>query len=253
MWNLNISGLLVGATVVVIDGDPAYPDVGALWRLAEDHGVTTFGASAGYLLSLLKAGYRPRDHFDLSRFESIGSTGSPLPPEGFRWMSDAVGEKVKVVSTSGGTDVCTAFVGGSPLVPVWEGEISCRYLGMAVEAFDPDGARWWGRPVNSSLLNRCPRCRSPFGTTTMAPPTGLLTSNTSRVSGATETGSRSPSGGVASSPAAPTPPSTGVECGWAPPSSIQWSKRSEGWPTASSSTSTTALAARAPGRAPRLD
>ena len=139
MWNLNISGLLVGATVVVMDGDPTYPDLGAMWRLVEEQAVTTFGASAGYILSLLKAGYRPGDHFDLSRLESIGSTGSPLPPEGFRWVGEAVGEQVKVVSTSGGTDVCTAFVGGSALVPVWEGEISCRYLGMAVESFDEEG------------------------------------------------------------------------------------------------------------------
>jgi acetoacetyl-CoA synthetase len=74
--------------------------------------------------------------------QCFGSTGSPLPPEGFRWLRDEVGPEVKVVSTSGGTDVCTAFVGGSALVPVWEGEISCRYLGMAVEAFDDEG-----RPV----------------------------------------------------------------------------------------------------------
>ncbi|CAN5319434.1 acetoacetate--CoA ligase [soil metagenome] len=139
MWNLNISGLLVGATVVVLDGDPAYPNYGELWRLAQDYRVTTLGASAGFVLACMKDGIVPRDLFDLSALDTFGSTGSPLPPEGFRWINDNVGEKVKVVSTSGGTDVCTAFVGGSPLVPVWEGEISCRYLGMAVEAFDPDG------------------------------------------------------------------------------------------------------------------
>ena len=139
MWNLNISGLLVGATVVVFDGDPSYPDFGELWRFAQDHGVTTLGASAGFVLACMKDGLVPKQDFDLRALDSFGSTGSPLPPEGFRWINDAVGEKVKVVSTSGGTDVCTAFVGGSPLVPVWEGEISCRYLGMAVEAFDSDG------------------------------------------------------------------------------------------------------------------
>ncbi|MGH8958222.1 MAG: acetoacetate--CoA ligase [Acidimicrobiia bacterium] len=139
MWNLNISGLLVGATVVVLDGDPAYPDLGTLWKMVEDFGITTLGASAGYVLSCLRAGYEPRVRHDLSSLQCFGSTGSPLPPEGFRWIRDEVGPAVKVVSTSGGTDVCTAFVGGSALVPVWEGEISCRYLGMAVEAFDEEG------------------------------------------------------------------------------------------------------------------
>jgi acetoacetyl-CoA synthetase len=139
MWNLNISGLLVGSTVVVFDGDPSYPDMGMLWKMTDDFGITTLGASAGYVLSCLRAGYRPRQLHDLSSLQCFGSTGSPLPAEGFRWLRDEVGPEVKVVSTSGGTDVCTAFVGGSALVPVWEGEISCRYLGMAVEAFDEGG------------------------------------------------------------------------------------------------------------------
>ncbi len=139
MWNLNISGLLVGATVAVFDGDPAYPDLGELWRFAQDHRITALGASAGFVLACMKAGIVPKEEFDLGALNSFGSTGSPLPPEGFRWLSEAVGEDVKIMSTSGGTDVCTAFVGGSPLVPVWEGEISCRYLGMAVESFDPEG------------------------------------------------------------------------------------------------------------------
>ncbi|HEX2421352.1 MAG TPA: acetoacetate--CoA ligase [Acidimicrobiia bacterium] len=139
MWNLNISGLLVGSTVVVFDGDPSYPDMGTLWKMTEDFGITTLGASAGYVLSCLRADYRPRQSHDLSSLQCFGSTGSPLPAEGFRWLRDEVGPEVKVVSTSGGTDVCTAFVGGSALVPVWEGEISCRYLGMAVEAFDEEG------------------------------------------------------------------------------------------------------------------
>ncbi|HJU51082.1 MAG TPA: acetoacetate--CoA ligase [Acidimicrobiia bacterium] len=139
MWNLNISGLLVGATVVVLDGDPSHPDFGTLWNMVDDFGITTLGASAGYVLSCLKAGYSPRQHHDLGTLQCFGSTGSPLPPEGFRWIRDEVDPRVKVVSTSGGTDVCTAFVGGSALVPVWEGEISCRYLGMAVEAFDEEG------------------------------------------------------------------------------------------------------------------
>jgi acetoacetyl-CoA synthetase len=139
MWNLNISGLLVGSTVVVLDGDPSYPDYGTLWQLVDDYEITTLGASAGYVLSCMKAGYRPAQSHHLDSLVCFGSTGSPLPPEGFRWVAQEVGSNVKVVSTSGGTDVCTAFVGGSALVPVWEGEISCRYLGMAVEAFDEEG------------------------------------------------------------------------------------------------------------------
>ena len=142
MWNLLISGLLVGATVVAFDGSPGHPDLDVLWRMAADEGVTVFGTSASFVQSCLKAGLRPRDAFDLSAIRSVGSTGSPLSPEGFDWLQDAVGEKLQIASVSGGTDVCAAFVGVAPTVPVWRGEISCRALGASVEAFDPTG-----RPV----------------------------------------------------------------------------------------------------------
>lgn len=142
MWNLLISGLLVGATVVAFDGSPGHPDLDVLWRMAADEGVTLFGTSASFVQSCLKAGLRPRDAFDLSAIRSVGSTGSPLSPEGFDWLRDAVGEELQIASVSGGTDVCAAFVGVAPTVPVWRGEISCRALGAAVEAFDPTG-----RPV----------------------------------------------------------------------------------------------------------
>lgn len=137
MWNFLVSGLCVGSTIVLFDGDPGWPDLGALWRMAADTGVTTFGTSAPFLLACRSAGLR-LDDIDLSVVRAVGSTGAPLPVEGFDWVYRQLPE-VWLTSVSGGTDVCTAFVGGSPLVPVVAGEISCRYLGAAVEAFDDDG------------------------------------------------------------------------------------------------------------------
>ncbi len=139
MWNLLIGGLLVGSTIVLFDGNPGYPDLGTLWKLAERHRVTYFGVSAPYVQSSLKAGLRPRDQFDLTAIRAIGSTGSPLSEEGFRWIGDAVGESIQICSVSGGTDVCAAFVGSSPTVPVWLGEISCASLGADVVAYDEAG------------------------------------------------------------------------------------------------------------------
>jgi acetoacetyl-CoA synthetase len=139
MWNFLISGLLVGATVVLYDGNPGHPDLAALWRLAERYGVTYFGTSAPYVQACLKAGLRPRELADLSRLRAIGSTGSPLSVEGFRWIADAVGERVQICSVSGGTDVCTAFLGTAPTVPVWLGELSCAALGANVVAYDEQG------------------------------------------------------------------------------------------------------------------
>ncbi len=139
MWNYLVSGIAVGATIVLLDGSPAHPDLGSLWRMAADEGVTYFGTSAPYLTVCRRRGLRPREAADLSALRAIGSTGAPLPAEGFRWVHEAVGASVHLESLSGGTDVCTAFVGASPLTPVWEGEISCRALGAAVEAYGPDG------------------------------------------------------------------------------------------------------------------
>ncbi len=139
MWNLLVSGPAAGAAVVLFDGNPAYPDLGALWRLAEEAGMTYFGTSAPFLLACRKAGLEPGKVADLSRLRGVGSTGAPLPAEGFRYVYESVSPTVQLHSISGGTDVCTAFVGAAPLVPVRAGEISCRYLGAAVDSFDATG------------------------------------------------------------------------------------------------------------------
>ncbi len=139
MWNLVIGGLLVGATVLMYDGSPGYPDMGTLWKFAEDTGMTLFGTSAGYITACMKAGITPGKTYDLSKIREIGSTGSPLPPEGFTWIYEEVKSDVWLASMSGGTDVCSGFVGGSILLPVYEGEIQTRGLGANVESFDEQG------------------------------------------------------------------------------------------------------------------
>jgi len=139
MWNFLASGLLLGASVLCYDGSPGHPDMGALWRFAETTRMTYFGTSAAYVLACMKAGVEPGRSADLSALRSIGSTGSPLPPEGFSWLYQHVGGDILVGSVSGGTDVCTAFVESCPWLPVHAGEIQCRALGARVEAFDEQG------------------------------------------------------------------------------------------------------------------
>jgi len=139
MWNFLTSGLLTEAAIVLYDGSPAQPDMNVLWDLAERAGVTTFGTSAAYIASCMKAGVEPAAGRDLSRLRAVGSTGSPLAPEGFEWIYEHVGEDTWLFSTSGGTDMCTAFVGGVPLLPVYRGELQGRSLGAKVEAYDEDG------------------------------------------------------------------------------------------------------------------
>ncbi|MGH2525879.1 MAG: acetoacetate--CoA ligase, partial [Actinomycetota bacterium] len=139
MWNFLLGGLLVGSTIVLYDGAPAHPGLGALWRLAAETGITYFGTSAPYLHACMKRGLQPKTIADLAALRAIGSTGSPLSPEGFAWVYDAVGSDLWLGSISGGTDLCTAFVGSCPLLPVYTGEIQCRCLGAKVEAFDTEG------------------------------------------------------------------------------------------------------------------
>jgi acetoacetyl-CoA synthetase len=139
MWNFLVSGLLTRAAIVLYDGNPGHPDMGVLWDLAERAGVTTFGTSASYIAACMKAGVEPGAGRDLSPLRAVGSTGSPLSPEGFDWVYDQLGSDTWLFSTSGGTDLCTAFVGGTPLLPVYRGELQARALGAAVEAWDEEG------------------------------------------------------------------------------------------------------------------
>ncbi|MEH7110065.1 acetoacetate--CoA ligase [Bacillus sp. JJ1764] len=139
MWNVLVSGLLHGSTILLFDGNPGYPGYERLWKFAESTKMTVFGTSASFLTACMKAELTPKEQFDLSHLKSIGSTGSPLPVSGFQWVYEKVKEDVWLFSTSGGTDLCTAFVGGSPLVPVYAGELQARSLGAAVRAFNDYG------------------------------------------------------------------------------------------------------------------
>ncbi len=139
MWNFLVGVLLTPASIVLYDGSPAHPDMDVLWELAERTGMSCFGTSASYVAACMKAGVEPSANRGLERLGAVGSTGSPLSPEGFEWVYEHVGRDTWLFSTSGGTDVCTAFVGGVPLLPVYRGELQGRSLGAAVEAFDEQG------------------------------------------------------------------------------------------------------------------
>jgi acetoacetyl-CoA synthetase len=139
MWNFLVGVLLTDASIVLYDGNPGHPDLGALWDLAEAAGITTFGTSAAFIASCMKAGVVPGDGRDLSALGAVGSTGSPLAPEGFSWVYQELGADTWLFSTSGGTDMCTAFVGGVPLLPVYLGELQARSLGADVQSWDPHG------------------------------------------------------------------------------------------------------------------
>ena len=140
MWNFLVGVLLTEASIVLYDGNPGHPDMSVLWQLAEDTGMTTFGTSAAFLSACMKAEVSVKgDERSLDALRAVGSTGSPLSPEGFRWVYDQLGDDTWLFSTSGGTDMCTAFVGGVPTLPVYLGELQARMLGAAVEAWDLDG------------------------------------------------------------------------------------------------------------------
>jgi acetoacetyl-CoA synthetase len=136
MWNFLVGVLLTEASIVLFDGNPAGE---VLWDLAADAGITTFGTSAAFIAASMKEGIEPAAGRDLSALRAVGSTGSPLSPEGFQWVYDQLGEHIWLFSTSGGTDVCSAFVGGVPTLPVYLGELQARSLGAAVESWDEDG------------------------------------------------------------------------------------------------------------------
>jgi acetoacetyl-CoA synthetase len=139
MWNYIHGALLAGATMVLYDGSPGYPDLAVLWKFAEEARINHFGTSAAFILANMKAGVKPSESSRLDSLISIGSTGSTLPEEGFKWVYQHVKQNIWLASMSGGTDVCSAFVGGNPLWPVYAGEIQCRALGCKLEAFDEGG------------------------------------------------------------------------------------------------------------------
>jgi acetoacetyl-CoA synthetase len=141
MWNALVSSLLVRASIVMIDGNPMHPDLRWQWRLAAETGATLMGASPGFLMACRKEGVEPAREFDLSRVRQIGAAGSPLPAEGYRWVAEQFGPGVLLNVGSGGTDVCSGIVQGSPLQPVWTGEISGPCLGVDAQAFDEKGNR----------------------------------------------------------------------------------------------------------------
>lgn len=139
MWNSQISGLLVGATICLYDGNPGYPDLGTLWRFAGETEMSFFGAGAAYFLNCKKADIEPRALARLDSLRAVGTTGSPLPEEGYTWISGKLGNDVLIAGISGGTDVAAAFVGACPILPLHAGEMQCRYLGIAAYALDDEG------------------------------------------------------------------------------------------------------------------
>ncbi|MEU2434520.1 acetoacetate--CoA ligase [Streptomyces sp. NPDC007861] len=156
MWNFLVSGLLTGTTVILYDGSPGYPGTGAQWAIAERTGATLFGTSAAYVMACRKAGVHPgRDH-DLSRIQCVATTGSPLPPDGFRWLHDEVREDLWIASVSGGTDVCSCFAGAVPTLPVHIGELQAPCLGTDLQAWDPHGKPLTGEVGELVVTNPMP-------------------------------------------------------------------------------------------------
>ena len=139
MWNWLVSGLATGATLVLFDGAPFFREGRILWEMAENERITVFGTSAKYISALQKAGVRPIDEFKLPDLRAILSTGSPLAPESFDFVYEAIGADIQLASIAGGTDILSCFALGNPLLPVRRGELQCRGLGMAVEIFDENG------------------------------------------------------------------------------------------------------------------
>ncbi|URM92125.1 acetoacetate--CoA ligase [Streptomyces sp. MRC013] len=159
MWNFLVSGLLTGTTVVLYDGSPGHPSVDAQWRVAERTGATLYGTSAAYVMACRKAGVHPsRDH-DLSRIKCVATTGSPLPPDGFRWLHDEFAENgadLWIASVSGGTDVCSCFAGAVPTLPVHIGELQAPCLGTDLQAWDPRGEPLVGEVGELVVTNPMP-------------------------------------------------------------------------------------------------
>jgi acetoacetyl-CoA synthetase len=161
MWNVQMTGLLVGATICLYDGHPGWPDLTALWKFVGEQRITFFGAGAAYYTSCMKAGIEPARLADLSSLHTLGSTGSPLPAEASRWIYGHVKRDLWLASISGGTDLAGAFVTGSPTLPVYAGELQCRALGLKVEAFSEAG-----RPLIGDVGELV--CTAPFPSAPLA-------------------------------------------------------------------------------------
>jgi len=139
MWNWLTCALSVGSTITLFDGNPFYPNPETLWQMVDDEKITVFGTSAGYISALINSGLKPKDKFNLSSLRTILSTGSPLSIEGFNYVYDEIKKDVQLASISGGTDINGCFALGNPMLPVYNGELQCRGLGIKVEAFDKSG------------------------------------------------------------------------------------------------------------------
>ncbi|HLR69408.1 MAG TPA: acetoacetate--CoA ligase [Virgibacillus sp.] len=139
MWNFLVGGLLTGSTIILYDGSPGYPNKKMLWKFAEQTKMTIFGTSASFITGCMKDEITPKEDFNLQHLKNISSTGSPLPPEGFQWCYENVKKDLWIASASGGTDICTAFILGAPILPVYAGELQCRGLGAKIESFDDSG------------------------------------------------------------------------------------------------------------------
>jgi acetoacetyl-CoA synthetase len=155
MWNALVSSLLVGTSIVMVDGDPAYPDLTWQWRLAEETRATLMGASPGFVMACRAAGIDLRAGYDLA-IRVVGSAGSPLPPEGYAWIRDQLGPEVMLNVGSGGTDVCSGLVQNNPLLPVLAGKISGRGLAVDVHAFDQSGHEVVGEPGELVITSPMP-------------------------------------------------------------------------------------------------
>ncbi|MFI9065838.1 acetoacetate--CoA ligase [Streptomyces sp. NPDC053429] len=156
MWNLLVSGLLTGTTVVLYDGSPGHPDTGAQWRIAELTKATLYGTSAAYVMACRKAEVHPSRDYDLSAVKCVATTGSPLPPDGFRWLHDEVAEDLWIASVSGGTDVCSCFAGAVATLPVHIGELQAPSLGTDLQSWDPSGKPLIGEVGELIVTNPMP-------------------------------------------------------------------------------------------------
>ena len=246
MWNALVAALLVRSSIVMLDGDPAWPDLGWQWRVAEETRPTFMGVSPTFLMACRKAGLEPGREYDLGSIRVFGTAGSPLPAEGYRYVYDQLGPDVLLINGSGGTDVCSGIVGGSPLLPVYEGEISGRLLGVADRRLRRrrQAARRRARRARDHPADAV-HARRAVGRHRRLPLPQLVLRHVPRESGARATGSGSRSAAAASSRAARTPRSTAAASASARASSTASSRSCRRSRTASSSTSRTTRAARA--------